>query len=103
MAWVYLVIAGIFEITWAVCLKQSNSLKMNATSILLLTSMVCSIVFLSLAMRSIPMGTAYAAWTGIGIIGTVIYGAYILGEPMSLMRLTYLAMVLIGIVGLKTT
>jgi quaternary ammonium compound-resistance protein SugE len=103
MAWVYLVIAGIFEITWAVCLKQSNSLKMNYTSIILLASMVFSVVFLSLAMKSIPMGTAYAVWTGIGIIGTVIYGAYILGEPISLMRVLYLAMILVGIIGLKIT
>lgn len=102
MAWVYLCIAGIFEITWAVCLKQPDALKFNITSVILLSSMLGSIIFLSFAMRTIPIGTAYAVWTGIGIIGTVLY-EYLSGGSLSSMRIIYLTMIFIGIVGLKTT
>jgi quaternary ammonium compound-resistance protein SugE len=101
MAWIYLFIAGIFEMVWAVGLKYCDGFKLNAPLIMVISAMAVSMTFLGLAMREIPIGTAYAVWTGIGIVGVAIYGIYVFGESASIIRLLCLSMILIGIIGLK--
>jgi quaternary ammonium compound-resistance protein SugE len=101
MAWIYLIIAGIFETVWAVSLKYCNGFRINIASTSVLIAMTCSIVFLTLAMKQIPIGTAYAAWTGIGIVGVAIYGMMVLQESSSPVRIFCLCLILIGIIGLK--
>ena len=103
MPWVYLLIAGICEIVWAIGLKYSDGFTKLIPSIWTVLTMLLSFVILSLAMRDLPLGTAYAVWTGIGATGTAIWGIWRLGEPASLPRLICLAMIIIGIVGLKLT
>ena len=101
MAWIYLIIAGIFEVIWAVGMKYCDGFKVNLPLIAVIIGMVFSVTFLYLAMKQIPIGTAYAIWTGIGIIGVVLYGIFVLGEPASLLRVIFLVIILAGIVGLK--
>lgn len=81
MQWIYLFIAGLFEIVWAIQLKNSKGFSILIPSILTVLGMIVSIYLLSLALKTIPIGTAYAVWTGIGIVGTVIFGAILLKEP----------------------
>ena len=101
MAWFYLLIAGLFEISWAIGLKLSNGFTNLWLSILTIAGMVLSFYFLSIALKNIPIGTAYAIWTGIGTIGTVILGIIIFKEPYSVMRFVCIGMILLGITGLK--
>jgi quaternary ammonium compound-resistance protein SugE len=101
MAWIYLFIAGLFEVIWAIALKYCNGFKLSAALAIVISGMVCSVGFLGLAMREIPIGTAYAIWTGIGIIGVAFYGISIFGESSSFTRLLCLTMILLGIAGLK--
>lgn len=101
MAWVYLLIAGFFEISWAIGLKLSNGFSHLWFSIFTVITMILSLYFLSLALKNIPLGTAYAVWTGIGTIGTVILGMILFKEPASVMRLVCIGMILFGITGLK--
>lgn len=101
MSWIYLLIAGLFEISWAIGLKLSNGFSHIWFSIFTIITMVLSLYFLSLALKNIPIGTAYAVWTGIGTIGTVILGMILFKEPASVMRLVCIGMVLFGITGLK--
>ena len=101
MHWGLLVIAGILEIVWASCMKQAHGFTRLGPSICTLVSMMASFVLQALAMRTIPLGTAYAVWTGIGVVGTVIFGMVFLGESSSVFRIFCLILILTGIVGLK--
>ena len=101
MHWIYLLIAGVFEISWAVGLKFSHGFTQIVPSVLTVAGMVASFYFLALALRSLPLGTAYAIWTGIGTIGTVVFGIILFKEPVTVMRLFCIALIVCGITGLK--
>ncbi len=101
MQWLWLVIAGILEVGWAVGLKYSQGFSRFVPSIFTLMGMIASFYFLSLALRSLPLGTAYAVWTGIGAVGTVLLGIILFKEPADLIRLLCIGLILMGIVGLK--
>ena len=101
MAWLYLLIAGIFEIFWAVGIKYCDGLKITLPLILVIVSMGLRIIFLGLATKTIPMSIAYAVWTGIGIVGVFTYGLLILKDPISANSIIFVGMILIGIIGLK--
>ncbi len=103
MAWVYLFIAGIFEIVWAIGLKYSQGFTRLYPSLITIGGMIVSFYLLSLATKTLPMGTAYAVWTGIGALGTVLLGIILFHEPVNLIRISFLALILIGILGLKLT
>ena len=101
MAWVYLIIAGIFECGWAIGIKYSEGFTKLLPSILTVLAMIVSFWLLSLAMKTIPIGTAYAVWTGIGAVGVAVLGMVFLGEPKDIMRIICLLLIVTGIVGLK--
>ncbi|RZL44301.1 MAG: quaternary ammonium compound efflux SMR transporter SugE [Pedobacter sp.] len=101
MAWIALFIAGLFEIAWAIGLKYSQGFTKLYPSIFTIVCMLISFGLLSYAMKTLPVGTAYAVWTGIGAAGTVILGMFLFGESREIMRLFFLSLILIGIVGLK--
>jgi quaternary ammonium compound-resistance protein SugE len=101
MAWFYLIIAGLLEIGWAIGLKASNGFARLWPSVITIALMIASFLLLGRAVRSIPIGTAYAAWTGIGAVGTVIVGMAVFGESRDFMRIVCIFLILIGIVGLK--
>ncbi len=103
MAWFYLIIAGLFETVWAVSLKYSEGFTRLWPSVITGIAMAISIYLLALALRSLPLGTAYTIWTGIGAIGTVIYGIIVFGESKDLLRILFVIMIVGGIVGLKAT
>lgn len=101
MNWIILVIAGILEIGWALGLKYTEGFTKLWPSVFTIAAIVVSMCMLGLAMRTLPVGTAYAIWTGIGIVGTAIAGIFWLGEPVSAVRLVSILLILIGIAGLK--
>jgi quaternary ammonium compound-resistance protein SugE len=101
MAWFLLCVAGVFEIAWAVGLKYSDGFSRLVPSVLTVGAMAASIVLLSLALKSLPVGTAYAVWTGIGAAGTAVLGMYLFQEPATVLRLASIALVIAGIAGLK--
>lgn len=101
MAWIYLFIAGLLEVMWAVGLKYTHGFTKLWPSVFTLVSMSGSIGLLGLALRQLPLGTAYAVWTGIGTVGTAIAGMVLLGEPAGALRLLCIALIVAGIVGLK--
>lgn len=101
MAWLLLAVAGLFEIGWAVGLKYTDGFTRLWPSVWTGLAMVVSVVLLALAVRTLPIGTAYAVWTGIGAAGTAILGIYLFGEPATALRLTCIALIVAGIVGLK--
>jgi len=101
MVWTYLVIAGLFECAWAIGLKFTEGFTRFWPSLFTILSMVISFWLLSFAMRSIPVGTAYAVWTGIGAVGVAVLGMAIFGESRDLMRVICLLLIVSGIVGLK--
>jgi quaternary ammonium compound-resistance protein SugE len=103
VAWIYLLIAGLFEIVWAIGLKYTDGWSRLWPSVGTLVAMAASVIFLSLAMKVLPVGTSYAVWTGIGAIGTVILGIVLFAEPATAIRLGCVALILTGIVGLKLT
>ncbi len=103
MAWVLLGIAGLFETAWAIGLKYSDGFSKLVPSVLTVGAMAASIVLLSLALKSLPVGTAYAVWTGIGAAGTAVLGMYLFAEPVTALRLGSIALVIAGIAGLKLT
>ncbi|WP_027409858.1 quaternary ammonium compound efflux SMR transporter SugE [Anoxybacteroides tepidamans] len=103
MSWVYLMIAGIFEVVWAISLKYANGFTKLVPSLITLSGMGVSFYFLALATKTLPIGTAYAVWTGIGAAGAVIMGMIVFHEPVNAPRLIFLLMILIGLVGLKLT
>lgn len=101
MAWVYLLIAGVLEVVWATAMKYSEGFTRLWPSVATLVAMVISFALLSMAMRSLPLGTAYGVWTGIGALGSVLVGIFFLGESNDPLRLFFFALILIGIIGLK--
>ena len=103
MAWVVLLVAGLLEMGWAIGLKYTEGFTRLWPSIGTALSMVLSVVLLGWAMRSLPVGTAYAVWTGIGAVGTVILGIVLFHEPANAARLVCVGLIIAGILGLKIT
>jgi len=103
MAWVYLIIAGIFEVIWAMGLKYSHGFTKLYPSLVTLGGMAISFYLLALAAKTLPIGTAYAVWTGIGALGAVLLGIALFNEPLNGLRMVFLCLILAGILGLKLT
>ena len=103
MAWVFLVIAGALEVFWSTFLKLSNGFTHLGYSVLTVVGMIASFLFLSQATKALPLGTAYAIWTGIGALGAVIVGILAFKEPFTAPRLFFVGLLLVGIIGLKLT
>ncbi|MEW7849824.1 quaternary ammonium compound efflux SMR transporter SugE [Massilia aurea] len=101
MSWIYLFIAGLLEVGWAVGLKYTMGFTRLWPSVITLATMAASMGMLGLALRHLPLGTAYAVWTGIGTVGTAIFGMLMLGEPSGALRLLAIALIISGIVMLK--
>lgn len=101
MAWFYLFLAGLVEIAWALGLKASEGLTRPWLSCFTILGMILSFFLLSLAMKSLPVGTAYAIWTGIGALGTTVFGMIFFGESHDAVRLFCLGLIILGVVGLK--
>lgn len=103
MAWIYLLLAGLFEVVWAIGLKYTDGFSRLWPSVGTLAAMAVSIVLLAMAVKTLPIGTAYAIWTGIGALGAVALGIVLFGDPATWPRLACVTLILIGIVGLKLT
>ena len=101
MPWIILVLAGLFEIGWAIGLKYTDGFTRPLPTVLTLVSMAISLGLLGLALKTLPVGTAYAVWTGIGTIGTAILGIVLLNEPATALRFACIGLIVAGIVGLK--
>lgn len=101
MKWIYLLIAGILEITWAVTMKMSNGFTVLIPSIITGVGYIASAVFLAIALRQLPLGTAYAMWTGMGIVGTTILGVFLFQEKLTVPQVICVALIVFGIAGLK--
>ena len=101
MAWLYLLIAGLFEVGWAIGLKYTEGFSRLWPSLATIAAMIISLGFLGLALNTLPVGTAYAVWTGVGAVGTAILGIYLFAEPANAMRLACIGLIVSGIVGLK--
>ena len=101
MAWLLLFVAGLLEVGWAVGLKYTEGFTKLIPSVLTLMSMTASVGMLALALKTLPMGTAYAVWTGIGAVGTAILGIILFGDPSTLPRIACIGLIVAGIVGLK--
>jgi quaternary ammonium compound-resistance protein SugE len=101
MAWVVLLVAGLFEVGWAACLKYARGFTVLWPSLGFAVFMAASVYLLGVALKSLPLGTAYTVWTGVGAIGTVVFGVLAFGESADLRRLACIALILVGIVGLK--
>ena len=101
MSWLYLFLAGLFEVAWAIGLKYTDGFTRLWPSVGTVVAMVASVVLLAWAMKTLPVGTAYAVWTGIGAVGTVILGIALFGEAATLARLACVGLIVAGIVGLK--
>ena len=103
MAWLVLVLGGLFETCWSVGIVYTDGFKRLWPSLWVVATLAASMWLLAVAAQKIPIGTAYAVWVGIGALGTVIYGIAVLGEPASLPRVTFLVLLLVAILGLKFT
>lgn len=101
MAWLILVVAGLFEVGWAIGLKYTQGFTRLWPSIWTVVAIVVSMWLLSVAMRTLPVGTAYSVWVGVGAVGTVIFGIVLLGDPVNAARIISVALIIAGIVGLK--
>ena len=101
MAWIILLVAGLFEVGWAIGLKYSDGFSRLWPSLSTVASMALSLALLGLALRSLPLGTAYTVWTGIGAVGTVLLGMLLFNEPADVMRLACIGLIVAGIIGLK--
>ena len=101
MAWLFLLVAGLCEIIWAIGLKYTEGFTSLWPTIGTVAAMAASIGFLGLALKALPVGTAYAAWTGIGAVGTAALGIYLFNEPATLLRLSCIGLIFAGIIGLK--
>ena len=101
MAWIYLAVAGLFECAWAIGLKYTDGFTRLWPSVLTVLAMIVSFQLLSTAMRSIPVGTAYAVWTGVGAVGVAILGMILFGESRSVLRMASILLIVAGIAGLK--
>ena len=100
MAWIYLAIAGVCEVGWAIALKEADGFSRLGPSLVFVASAAASLLFLLLALKTLPVGTAYAVWTGIGAVGTALLGVAVLGEGASALRLASVGVVVMGIIGL---
>jgi quaternary ammonium compound-resistance protein SugE len=103
MPWVFLFVAGLFEIGWAIGLKYTHGFTRFWPSLVTIVAIVISMSLLAIAVRTIPVGTGYAIWTGIGAVGTAALGIYLFAEPATAGRLFFLLMIVVGIIGLKFT
>jgi quaternary ammonium compound-resistance protein SugE len=101
MSWMYLLVAGLLEVVWAVGLKYTEGFTRLLPSVLTIAAMAASVLMLGLALRQLPLGTAYAVWTGIGTVGTAVAGMLLLDEPAGALRLLSIALIVAGIAGLK--
>jgi quaternary ammonium compound-resistance protein SugE len=101
LSWLYLALAGLLEIVWAVGLKYTEGFTRLWPSVLTLAAMIASVWFLALALKTIPVGTGYAVWTGIGAVGTAILGIVLFAEPATALRLLCIGLIVAGILGLK--
>lgn len=101
MPWIYLLTAAIFEVVWAIGLKYTEGFKRLVPSVITLAAMYASFYFLSLAVKTLPIGTAYAVWTGIGATGTAILGMIFFNESRELLRIASIALIILGVIGLK--
>jgi quaternary ammonium compound-resistance protein SugE len=101
MAWLLLIIAGLLEVGWAIGLKYTEGFTRPGPSVFTIASMVVSVVLLGVAMKSLPVGTSYAVWVGVGAVGTAILGMVLFSEPATAGRLASLGLIVAGIVGLK--
>ena len=101
MAWVYLVIAGLFEMGWAIGLKYTDGFTRLVPTVLTIGPMIVSVALLGLALRELPVGTGYAVWTGIGTVGTALLGMYLFNDPVTAARLASIGLIIAGIAGLK--
>jgi quaternary ammonium compound-resistance protein SugE len=101
MAWTLLLVAGLLEVGWAIGLKYTDGFTKPWPSTLTIAAMIASVLLLGQAMKSLPVGTAYAAWVGVGAVGTAILGITLLGEPATAGRIGSLALIVAGIIGLK--
>lgn len=101
MAWIYLSVAGVLEIVWAYFMKQSDGFSRVVPSVITIVTMIASFGLLALAMRSLPLGTAYVVWTGIGAVGAFVVGVVLLGEQANFMRVMAAALIVAGIVAMK--
>ena len=103
MAWIYLAIAGVLEVVWAFSMKQSEGFSKLGPSLVTLVAMIASFYYLAQALKTLPVGTGYAVWTGIGAVGTAIVGVLVFGESRDLGRIVSVALIVCGIIGLKLT
>lgn len=103
MAWLILTVAGLFEVGWAIGLKYTEGFSKFVPTVWTLSAMVISFTLLGIALRTLPVGTAYGVWVGIGTVGTVILGIALFGETVSVARLLFVLLIIVGIVGLKFT
>ncbi|WP_065260419.1 quaternary ammonium compound efflux SMR transporter SugE [Pseudomonas bananamidigenes] len=103
MSWIILFFAGLFEVGWAVGLKYTDGFSRPLPTALTVAAMAISVGLLGLAMKELPLGTAYAIWTGVGAVGTVIAGIILFGESMALIRLVSVALIITGLIGLKVS
>ena len=101
MAWAILILAGVFEVIWAYSMKMSEGFTKLTPSIVTIVFMILSVVLLSVSMRSLPLGTAYTVWTGIGAIGSFVVGILILNEPMTAMRMIAAVLIVSGLILMK--
>jgi len=101
MAWTLLFLAGLFEIGWAIGLKYTDGFNRPWPSVLTAGSMIISVLLLGLALKTLPVGTAYAVWTGIGTVGTALLAIWLFGEPATALRLVCIGLIVAGIIGLK--
>ena len=101
MAWVVLFVAGLMEIGWAIGLKYTEGFTRLVPSVLTLACMAVSMALLGIALKTLPLGTAYAVWTGIGTVGTALLGIVLFGDPATVIRLSCIGLIVAGIVGLK--
>lgn len=101
MSWILLLVAGLFEVAWAIGLKYTEGFSRPLPTLLTLSAMGVSVLLLAMAVKQLPLGTAYAVWTGIGAVGTVLMGIWLFNEPATLARVLCLLLIIGGILGLK--
>lgn len=101
MHWIFLLLAALFEVSWAIAMKYSNGFSVLIPSIVTVVGYILSAIFLSLALRQLPLGTAYAMWTGVGILGTTILGVFLFNEKLNIPQIICVLLIVIGIAGLK--
>ena len=101
MQWIMLILAGVFEVTWACAMKYSNGFTVLLPSVITVAGYIASAVFLAVVLKHLPLGTAYAMWTGFGIVGTSVLGIFLFNEKLSVPQIICVALIVIGIAGLK--